>query len=49
MHIGKKKIYLKTKEKLEIAKNLFKQNIDINIILKIANLSINEINDLKQD
>jgi len=37
----------KIDEKLEIAKNLLSENIDINIISKLTGLSINQINNLK--
>ena len=43
----KGKIKCRNEEKLEIAKNLLKQNIDINIISTATVLSIEEINSLK--
>ena len=37
----------KQNEKLEVAKNLLSENIDINVISKSTGLSIDEINNLK--
>ena len=37
----------KSDEKLEIAKNLLSENIEVNIISKTTGLSIEEINNLK--
>ena len=37
----------KNEEKLEIAKNLLSENIDISVISKLTGLSIEEINNLK--
>ena len=39
---------LEKKSKLEIAKNMLKLNIDINIISQSTGLTINEINELNK-